>query len=185
MSRLAELKPESLNQEQRAIYDSIISGPRRSVPAPLTVWLHRPELARHAQALGSYCRYGTSLSPRLSELAIMAMGRHWLAEYEWETHKPHALKAGLSEETLNAIRDGKEPAFSNRDEAVVYTFFTKLHADRKVSDELYAEAVELLGEDGVIDLIGIIGYYTLIATTIQAFELSRTHCKSKELPDSL
>ena len=185
MSRLAKLNPEDFDPEQKAIYDNIIAGPRGTVPAPLTVWLRRPELARHAQALGSYCRYGTTLSPRLSELAIMLMGRHWLAEYEWEVHKPFALKAGLSEDILNAVRDGREPAFTNRDEAVVYKFFTRLHADRIVSDALYAEAVELLGEDGVIDLIGIIGYYTLIATTIQAFELSKTYCKNKELPDSL
>lgn len=184
MSRLPELKPEDFTPEQKAIHDSIISGPRGSVPAPLTVWLRRPELARHAQALGGYCRYGTTLSPRLSELAIMLMGRHWLAEYEWEVHKPHALKAGVSEDVLNAIRDGKEPVFTNRDEAVVHKFLTRLHADRKISDSLYAEAVELLGEDGVIDLVGIIGYYTLISTTIQAFELSKTYCKNKELPDS-
>ena len=111
MSRLAKLDPENFDQEQKAIYDNIIAGPRGTVPAPLTVWLRRPELARHAQALGSYCRYGTTLSPRLSELAIMLMGRHWLAEYEWEVHKPFALKAGLSEDILNRSEErrvGKE-----------------------------------------------------------------------------
>ncbi|MDL2209477.1 hypothetical protein LJC26_01570 [Desulfovibrio sp. OttesenSCG-928-O18] len=186
MSRLPELKPEEMTPEQKEIYQSIVSGPRGSVPAPLTVWLRRPELCRHAQALGSYCRYDTALPPRLSELAIMLMGRHWLAEYEWATHKPHALAAGLSEDVLNAVRDGREPQFANRDEAVLYAFFTRLHAERKVDDALYAEAVELLGEDGVIDLIGIVGYYTLISTTIQAFELSATYCKGpKEMPESL
>ena len=179
MARLPALEPETMTPEQKDIYNDIINGPRKSVPAPLTVWLRRPELARHAQALGSYARYGTCLSPRLSELAIMLMGRYWNAEYEWQSHKPLALAAGLPENALNSIRDGNTPEFTEKDEDLVYRFVRQLHADRCVDNDLYAEAVSLLGEDGVVDLVGIFGYYSLISATIQVFELSKTYCTGK------
>ncbi len=177
MSRLSPPDPARLTPDQREIYTAICNGPRKSVPAPLGVWLRRPELARHAQALGRYCRYGSSLSPRLSELAIMLMGKFWRAELEWRIHKAPALEAGLGEDILDAIRDGEEPPFANRDEKAVYAFITQLQANRSVDDAAYAEAVAVLGEDGVVDLVGIFGYYSLISATILAFDLSSGHCE--------
>ena len=172
----------TFNAKQKAIYDAILTGPRGTVPAPLAVWLRRPELAEHAQALGRYCRYDSSLSTKLTELAVIVLARLWLAEYAWAFHKPFAVKAGLSIEVVDAIRDGRKPDFAHRDEAVVYEFVTTLHANLRIEDALYAEAVSLLGENGVIDLMGIIGYYTMISVTIKTFELTPDTGYSPELP---
>ena len=97
MTRLPIPNRDDLTPEQRAVHDRILSGPRGGVRGPLAVWLHRPDLADRAQRLGVYCRYGSSLPPRLSELAILTTARIWDASFEWETHRPHALSAGVSE----------------------------------------------------------------------------------------
>jgi 4-carboxymuconolactone decarboxylase len=107
MTRIRELDPATMSAEQKTVYDAIVSGPRGRVRGPLAVWLHRPGLADRAQALGEYCRYGTSLEKRLSELAIIIMGRTWNAEFEWWAHKPIALKEGVSEAVVEAIRTGQ------------------------------------------------------------------------------
>lgn len=115
----------------------------------------------------------------------MFMGRHWLAEYEWAAHKPFALEAGVSNEVIDAIRDGKEPPFARRDEELVFAFLTQLHAQRKVDDILYQELVEEIGKDGVVDLVGIAGYYTLISMTIKVFEVPPPQGVALELPQEL
>jgi 4-carboxymuconolactone decarboxylase len=171
MKRIADLDPASMSAEQKRIYDDIAGGPRGGVRGPLAVWLHRPELANTAQALGRYCRYETTLPARLSELAILILGRTWSAEYEWYAHKPIALKAGLPQAVVDAIRDRAAPPFEREDEALVYEFMTTLHAERAIPDALYQRAQEVLGSEGLIDLVGIAGYYTLISMTIKVFNL--------------
>ncbi|OLL33267.1 4-carboxymuconolactone decarboxylase [Burkholderia sp. SRS-W-2-2016] len=173
MKRIADLDPAQMTDAQRSVYDAIANGPRKGVRGPLAVWLHRPELAQHAQALGRYCRYDTTLPPRLSELAILTLARVWGSEYEWFAHKPIALEAGVSAEIVEAIRTHAQPHFTQADEALVHAFLTELHRDRKVSDARYAEAVELLGEAGVVDLVGLAGYYTLISMTINVFQVAQ------------
>jgi 4-carboxymuconolactone decarboxylase len=185
MNRLGAIDPDNLTDAQRAIHDAIASGPRKGVRGPLAIWLHRPELAQCAQNLGRYCRYDSSIEPRLSELAILMMGRHWLAEYEWAAHKPFALEAGLTPAVINAIRDGREPAFEQQDEALVYAFIRQLHAQRKVDDELYQAISQTLGETALVDLVGIAGYYTLISMTIKVFEVPPPTGLPPELPLSL
>jgi 4-carboxymuconolactone decarboxylase len=171
MKRIPDLDPSALTGDQKRIYDDIAGGPRGGVRGPLAVWLHRPQLADTAQALGRYCRYETALPPRLSELAILILGRTWNAEYEWWAHKPIALKAGLPEAVVDAIRDSLAPPFERDDERVVYEFMTTLHEQRAIPDALYERAQTLLGSGGVIDLVGIAGYYTLISMTIKVFNL--------------
>lgn len=171
MTRIPPLDPEHLTARQREVYDAIASGPRGGVRGPLAVWLNRPDLADHAQALGRYCRYDTSLPPRLSELAILATARVWMSEFEWAAHKPIALKVGVAPEIVEAIRTGGEPVFDQADEAIVYRFSVMLHTERKVTDEVYSRAVDVLGKDAVVDLTGLLGYYTLISMTINVFEV--------------
>jgi len=171
MTRIKELQPATMTAEQRRVYDAITSGPRGQVRGPLAIWLHRPQLADHAQALGQYCRYETSLEPRLSELAILVLSRIWDAEFEWWAHKKIALEAGVSPAVIEAVRAGTAPLFERDDEALIYAFITSLHNDRCVSDELYRDAVRLLGEGGVVDLVGIAGYYSLISMTIKVFQV--------------
>ncbi|QBY55067.1 MULTISPECIES: carboxymuconolactone decarboxylase family protein [Cupriavidus] len=169
MERLKPLKPEELTPEQMEVHAAIAAGPRGQVRGPLAMWLHRPGLANRAQALGQYCRYDSSLSPRLSELAILVMARTWMSEFEWWAHKPIALKAGVAEDVVEAIRTGRAPAFVKEDERVIHEFLTELHATRNVPDELYRRAMAVLGKDQVVDLVGLAGYYTLISMTINVF----------------
>jgi 4-carboxymuconolactone decarboxylase len=171
MTRLPPLDPDAFTPRQKEVYDAIASGPRGGVRGPLAVWLNRPELADRAQALGRYCRYDTSLSPRLSELAILATARVWMSEYEWAAHKPIALKAGIAPDIVEAIRTGGEPVFEQADQAIVYAFSVMLHTQRKITDEVYKRAVDILGKDAVVDLTGLLGYYTLISMTINVFEV--------------
>jgi 4-carboxymuconolactone decarboxylase len=181
MPRIADLDPATMSHAQWRVHDAITSGPRKAVRGPLAVWLHRPHLAETAQALGRYCRYETSLPPRLSELAILTLARIWGAEYEWSAHKPIALEAGLAPELVEAIRAHATPVFAKTDEELVHTFIVTLHRDRHVSDDLYARAVAELGEDGVIDLVGLAGYYTLISMTINVFEVRQPEGMPNEL----
>ncbi|WP_223485079.1 carboxymuconolactone decarboxylase family protein [Pseudomonas sp. A-RE-19] len=185
MNRLPPIDPNNLSDAQRPVYDRIANGPRKGVRGPLAIWLHRPELAECAQALGRYCRYDTCLEPRLSELAILMMGRHWLAEYEWAAHKPFALEAGLASHIIDAIRDDQQPGFENADEALVYRFVRELHAQRGISDALYREFIDCLGTDAAVDLVGIAGYYTLISMTIKVFEVPPPAGATPELPTTI
>lgn len=169
--RLAAPDPNKLDPQQRQVFEAIASGPRGGVRGPLAVWLHRAEFAGLAQALGEYCRYHTALEPRLSELAILVTARVWRSEYEWFSHKPIALAAGLSPDVVEDLRFGRLPRFDNDDAEVVYAFALELHTKRRVSDETYARAERVLGRDVVIDLVGLLGYYTLISMTINVFEI--------------
>ena len=171
MSRLPALPPEEMTPEQKQVHDAIVAGPRGAVQGPLAVWLHRPELAARAQALGEYCRYNSSLPNRLSELAILVTARQWSAEFEWFAHSQHAAAAGLSAEVIEAIRKGAIPEFDQADEKVVYEVATAIYRDRRLPEDLYARALNVLGQDALVDLIGVLGYYALISMTINAFDV--------------
>jgi 4-carboxymuconolactone decarboxylase len=171
MHRLPDLAYDRLSTAQRKVHDAIAAGPRGTVEGPLKVWLHSPELADRAQQLGAYCRYGTSLPKRLSELAILMTGAFWKAGFEWYVHAPIGIEAGLDRNAVEAIRMGMKPAFARNDEAVVYDFVRELLEQRRVSDAVYRRAVDELGNLGVVDLVGILGYYGLISMTIVAFML--------------
>jgi 4-carboxymuconolactone decarboxylase len=169
--RLADLDEARLSPDQRRIHDAILAGPRGIVEGPLRVWLTSPGLADTAQQLGAFCRYGTSLPPRLSELAILVTGAFWRSGFEWAVHAPIAIKAGVTPQVAEAIRTGQEPQFALEDEVVVHAFSIELHRDHAVTHATYARAVALLGETAVVELVGILGYYTLISMTINAFEV--------------
>jgi 4-carboxymuconolactone decarboxylase len=171
MARLPDIDPASLTPEQRRVYDAILNGPRGIVEGPLRVWVNSPGLADKAQALGAFCRYGTSLPQRLSELAIITTGAHWQAGFEWAVHAPIALASGLDPAAVEAIRLGQEPHLPQADEAAVYAFASELLRHRRVSDATYAAAREALGQVGLVDLVGIVGYYGLISMTINAFDV--------------
>ncbi|MFT4096031.1 MAG: carboxymuconolactone decarboxylase family protein [Rhodoblastus sp.] len=171
MPRLPDLDPAALDAEQKRIYDEIVSGPRGKVEGPLRVWLTSAGLADRAQALGAFCRYGTSLPPRLSELAILVTGAYWQAGFEWHVHAPIALSAGLDPSAVEKIRAGAEPELAQDDEKAVYAFSRELLTTRRVSDQTYAFAEKVLGRRALVDLVGVLGYYGLISMTINAFEV--------------
>jgi 4-carboxymuconolactone decarboxylase len=171
MPKLLPPDPEHMSEHQRRVYDAIMSGPRGRVRGPLAVWLHRPGLAEHAQALGQYCRYDSSLEPLLSELAILIMASLWRSEFEWWAHYPIAVKAGLAPEAAQSILRGERPVFSREDEGVVYDFIHTLVQTRNVPDTLYQHALDTLGRDRVVDLVGLAGYYTMISMTLNVFDI--------------
>ena len=171
MSRIPDLDLATLDSDQKRIHDAIASGPRGKVEGPLRVWLTSAELADKAQALGAFCRYGTSLPQRLSELAILVTGAWWRAGFEWHVHAPIGISAGLDAACVEQIRRGEEPALVKEDEKAIYAFSRELLTTRRVSDATYAAAERLFGRRGVVDLVGVLGYYGLISMTINAFEV--------------
>ncbi len=181
MSRITPIDPDQLTPRQRTVYDAIAASPRGGVRGPLAVWLARPELADLAQSLGRYCRYETLLPPQLSELAILVTARVWGSEFEWQAHKKIALQAGIPASIIEAIRQGQTPDFAHQNESIVHDFALAVHRDRKVPQELYDRAVAALGEDAVVDLTGVLGYYGLVSMTINIFEVDPLDPKACEL----
>lgn len=181
--RLAPPAIESYSPRQREIHQTIASGPRGGVRGPLAIWLHRPELAARAQDLGQYCRYGTALPPRLSELAILVTGRVFQSEYEWQIHRRHAAEAGLPAPVIEAIRTNRQPEFTDPRDAVVHDLARSALETRQVDDALFARAQALLGTEALVDLVGLLGYYTLISLTINVFRVPPLGDALPELPD--
>lgn len=173
MPRLAPLDLAHLTPEQQTVADAIMSGPRGGLRGPFEAWLRAPALADSAQKVGEYCRFHTSLPKHLSEFAIILTGKHWKAQYEFFAHARMAIEAGLPRETVEAVRTGATPAFRDEAERAVYTFVTEYFATHRVSDETYRRALTSLGgERGVVDLIGIVGYYGLVSMTLNVFDVS-------------
>jgi len=171
MSRLEQLAPEKLSPEQKKIYDDIVSGPRGGIGGPFAAWLRSPQLADRAQKLGEFCRFNTSLPPRLSELAILMTGRHWTAQFEFWIHAKMAREAGLADDIIEAIRIRQRPAKMADDEAAIYDLCNEAYALHYVTDATYARAIALFGEPTVVELVGIMGYYCLVSLTLNVFRM--------------
>ena len=171
VTRPPVLDEGSLTAAQQEVFEAIRSGPRGLVEGPLRVWLHSPALAEPAQRLGAFCRYGTRLPARLSELAIITVGAHWRSGFEWHVHAPIAQRAGIAAEAIEAIRTGGTPTLTQPDERAVYDFCRELLETRQVSDPAYEMAVRRIGLEAVVELVGLLGYYTLISMTINAFRV--------------
>ena len=169
MPRIKLPTPSEMTAEQRRVHDETAAGKRGRVPAPILAWLKSPEFAGRAQKLGEFVRYDTSLPPRLSELAMLITARFWTAQYAWFSHKQQALKAGVDPAVIDDIAHRRAPRFKNQDERAVYDFSMSLHETHAVSDEMYRAVVDAVGEQGAVELVGILGYYTLIAMTLNAF----------------
>lgn len=162
---------EDMKPEQRAVYAQTVAGRRGSVPANVMVWLRSPDLAARAQKLGELIRFDTTLKPRVSELAILIVARRWQTQYEWAVHATEARKAGLDDGTVQAIRTGTTPVFGEPTERVVYDFVSALVADGRVNDELYRTTVGELGERAVVELVTLVGYYTMVSFTLNVFDI--------------
>lgn len=161
--RLGPIPDSDLDDAQRGAAQEIIDGPRGAVYGPFVPLLRSPELMRHAQRMGEYLRYRSAIGVRLSELAILVTARRWNQEVEWAIHAPIAAQVGIPAAVIAAIAARQRPGDMLVDEAVVHDFCVELHERREVSDRVYADALALFGEQGVVDLVGINGYYTLLA----------------------
>ena len=171
MTRIRDWKVEDLTEEQKEINDDIVSGPRGHVVGPLRIWLNNPGLARSAQTVGEYARYGTSLSKGLSELAIITTGRVWSSAFEWEHHAPLAIEGGIDPENVNIISMGQRPNFTKAEEEAVFDFAAEANILKNVSDNTYNNLVNILNETAAIDIVGICGYYSLISMTLNVFKV--------------
>lgn len=183
MPRLDLPPEEAMTPEQKAACAEAVSGIRGRVPAPMVAWIHNAELARRAQKLGELLRYQTSLEPRLSELAILVCGRHWTSHHEWTAHKREGLKAGMDPEVIAAIAARRTPTLRDAREQAVYDVSTTLLATGRVPRPLYESGVAALGEAGMVELVGILGYYCLVALTLNTFELGIPGSIAPELED--
>jgi 4-carboxymuconolactone decarboxylase len=171
MSRIPTLSVDEMNAEQQRFHENIIAGPRGSMGGPFQAWIHSPDFADRAQKVGEYCRFNSVLEPRLSELAILYTARHWTAQFEWFAHAPIALKGGLSPDIIEAIRLRRTPEFPKADEAAVYQFCAELYRDSQVADAAYGNARDQIGDQGLVDLVGILGYYAMVSMTLNVFEM--------------
>lgn len=171
MSRLPDLRYEDMSAEQQRVHDEIAAGPRGKVEGPLKVWLHAPKLATHAQKLGAHARFQSLLPPPLSELAILVTAATWQADFEWYAHARLAREAGIADAVIEAIRRGEKPSLTDAKARAVYAVSRELHRRRSLSDETYALAEAALGRAALVDLVGILGYYTLVSMTLNAFRV--------------
>ena len=171
MTRIKDWTVENLTEEQKEIHDTIVSGPRGHVVGPLRIWLNNPGLARSAQTVGEYARYGTSLSKGLSELAIITTGRVWSSAFEWEHHAPLAIEGGIDPENVNIISMGQRPNFTKAEEEAVFDFAAEANILKNVSDNTYNNLVNILNQTAAIDIVGICGYYSLISMTLNVFKV--------------
>ena len=170
--RMAEIPLDKMTPAQRAVADAIMSGPRHRMSGPFNAWLRSPELADRLQKVGEYVRFNTSLDKRLNEMAIIMSAQFWGSQYEWYAHAPLAIKAGLDPEVVAALGAGNKPEKMKDDEAIVWEFTTQLRRDHGVNEAIYAKAVEKFGENGVIDLVVVNGYYDVVSMTLNVAHVS-------------
>lgn len=170
--RFTPLTAETMTADQKRVADAITSGPRGSMRGPFKALLRSPELADRVQRVGEYVRFHSSIPPRLNELAILIVARTWMAQFEWYAHRELAMKAGLSPAIADAIAVGQRPAAMAEDETLVYDFCSSLMRDHAVSDEMFAATKAKFGENGVMDLIGAMGYYSLVSMVLNTDRVS-------------
>jgi 4-carboxymuconolactone decarboxylase len=178
--RFPQLGLDKMTPAQRTAAEAIMAGPRGSLNGPFNAWLRSPDLADRLQRVGEYVRFNTSLDKRLNEMAILMTAQYWGSTYEWYAHAPLAAKAGLDPQIIAALGKGSKPDAMKDDEAIVWEFTTQLRRDHGVDDAIYARAVEKFGENGVMDLVGVNGYYDVVSMTLNVAHVSPP--KEAELP---
>ena len=171
MSRYRELTQADMTPAQKAVVDEIVAGKRGRFGGPFQLLIRSPEICKHLSRLGEYLRWGSSLSPALSELAICLTARHIRANYEWHAHAPLAVEGGVPAAALEAIRTGAAPHFAAKDQALVYRLVTELIETKRLSNASFAEGIAAFGEQGLVELGTIIGYYTAIGNALNVFEV--------------
>ena len=161
--RMPPIPPEKLTDAQKKAVEEFRAARNAGVSGPFAAMLRSPEVMNRARAMGDYLRFKSVLPPRLSEFAILIASREWTQNYEWDAHYTLAMQAGLNPDIAAALAEGRRPARMAEDEEILYNLCTELHHTKAVSDATYQRAVAKFGEQGVIDAIGIQGYYTLLA----------------------
>jgi 4-carboxymuconolactone decarboxylase len=171
MPRYQELGESQMDDAQRRVFNDCKAGPRGAVPPPVHVWLRSPGLADNAHKLGAHVRFGTQFTPRQTEIAILMTARYWTAQFEWAAHVRLAREAGLPQDVIDAIAERLMPSFSDPDEQLVYDFCRDYYDDHRVDDATYQRVVGRFGDKGIVDLAGLIGYYSFVSVTLNVFEV--------------
>ena len=165
--RFEQLAPEDMSAAQRRVFDSITAGPRGSaLTGPFNAWLRSPQTGDRLQRVGEHLRFNSSIPTALNEFAILITAREWSAQFEWYAHHRMAMDAGLPAAIAEDLRHGRRPEGMDEDQRVIWEFCTELHRTRFVSDATFAAAKARFGEQGVIDLIAVSGYYVAVSMTL-------------------
>jgi len=196
MSRLKGLVPEELDDAQRTLFDAIAQGPRSRGPkggrltdasgafiGPFNALLYSPTIGKAVHEFGEAIRFSSSLKPNLLEVAVLVIGREWSSQFEWWAHERFARRDGVSPDVIDAIRERRDPPFEDDEEALVHRFCRELIDQRRVSAPTYREAVALLGEAGVFELVALLGYYSTISMVLNVFEVPVPEGASPAFPE--
>jgi 4-carboxymuconolactone decarboxylase len=171
MARYQELDETRLDDAQRRVWNECKAGPRGAVPPPVHIWLNSPGLADHAHKLGAHVRFATGFTPRQTEIAILMTARYWTAQFEWAAHVRLALRAGLPQHVIEAIAERRTPEFGDPDDELVWEFCRDYYDDHRVDEATFQRVVGRFGEQGAVDLAGLIGYYSFVSVTLNVFEV--------------
>ena len=169
-NRFAPMTWDEMTDAQKTMVTHILDGPRNAMGGPFNVLLRSPEMGDAAQELGTYSRFNSTLPGKLREMSIIMAARFWMAQFEWYAHKNAALREGLDPAIVDAIATGQRPASMDADETVVYDFVSEMLYDKRVSDATFEVATDALGERGVVDVIGTVGYYSLVSLLLNVDE---------------
>ena len=161
--RMPPIPADKLTDAQKKAIEEFKAARSVDISGPFVAMLRSPEVMNRARAMGDYLRFRSSLPPRLSEFVILLTARRWTQQYEWNAHAPLAVKGGLNADIVKAVAEGRRPEKLAEDEEIVYLLFDEIQRNQSVSDGTYARAVGKIGEQGVIDVMGITGYYTMLA----------------------
>ena len=164
--RLPPIPASAMTDAQKKAVAEFIAARGADISGPFVAMLRSPEVMTRARAMGDYLRYKSVLPPRLSEFVILITARHWTQQYEWDTHYASALKAGIAVESAKAVAEGRRPEHMAADEELVYDFSIELQRNQSVSDATYARLLAKFGEQGIIDTVGIVGYYTFLGMVL-------------------
>jgi 4-carboxymuconolactone decarboxylase len=175
-SRLPYLRYDDLDADGRVVWDGVVGsrggdlvGPEGGLIGPFNAFVHAPGVGRRLSSLGRVLRFETSIERRLSEVAIITVGARWKAEFEWWAHARMAREHGVPGEAVDAIGRGEDPPFGADDERVVYTVARQLTDGGQLDRDAFAAAQRLLGDAGVVELVSLCGYYTLVSFLLNAF----------------
>ena len=185
MSRIPYITQDRLTDAQKRVFDHITQGkrakgrplekfltPEGGLQGPYNIFLYSPDVGDAVQRLGEAVRFETLIPPKLKELAILVVGAKMKAQYEWWAHERIGRKHGLDEGVMKSLKAGEQPDFDSQEQALVFKFCRELLETGRISDRLYAKAVELLGEAGLVELVFLLGYYTTVAMILNVFEIS-------------
>ena len=164
--RMPPIPADKMTDAQKKAVDEFKAARGAELTGPFHPLLRSPELMTRTRAMGDYLRYKSVLPPRLSEFVILLTAREWTQQYEWHVHYPIALKAGLDPQVAGAVAEGRRPVGMTEDEALVYDFCLELQRTRSISDQAYGRVLSRFGEQGVIDTIGLVGYYSMLAMVL-------------------